>query len=262
MRPQDLTALETAMRQIGADLLDWRSDTQARVIHSKAEMKLEADRRAHVRLSKALSDSFPGVPVISEEDAEHLAERPEEYWLIDPIDGTASWFMGFDGFVTQAAFVRGSDVTAGLIYAPATDRFFLGLAGQGAWLNSNRLPQLARRASVIMTDNTPAPHGITQRLAAALPASGYVESGSLGLKACLVASGDADIFVKDVVVRDWDLAPAWALLHELGAEFLRLDGKPFLFEGAWEKHDGFVIARTAALARRVIEANNRLCEKE
>ena len=35
----------------------------------------------------------------------------------------------------------------------------------------------------------------------------YYESGSIGLKSVLVADGTADLFVKDVNVRSWDLSP-------------------------------------------------------
>ena len=43
---------------------------------------------------KALS---PDIPIFSEEDEHFIADRPDIYWLIDPIDGTASWFNGFKG---------------------------------------------------------------------------------------------------------------------------------------------------------------------
>jgi 3'-phosphoadenosine 5'-phosphosulfate (PAPS) 3'-phosphatase len=62
-----------------------------------------------------------------------------------------------------------------------------------------------------------------------------VESGSIGLKICLVAQGVADLFVKDVVVRDWDVAPPALILHEAGGCLRRFDGQEFRFEGDFEK---------------------------
>ena len=35
----------------------------------------------------------------------------------------------------------------------------------------------------------------------------YIESGRLSMKSLLVCLGLADIFVKDIPVRDWDVAP-------------------------------------------------------
>ena len=76
-----------------------------------------------------------------------------------------------------------------------------------------------------------------------LNANSYLESGSIGLKCALVADGSADIFVKDVVVRDWDVAPAAVILKEVGGRLLLPDGKPFVFDGPFDKPLGVIAAR-------------------
>ena len=253
-----IAGLMTEMRALGTNLLDWRADTKARHLHSKADLKTEADRRAHQHLVAALARDFPDIPVISEEDAEHLATRPERYWLIDPIDGTASWLNGFAGFVIQIALIEGTTPVLGLIHAPALDLFYTAARGEGAFVNGTALDPLRPRASVILIDNTPTPHGICARLMDQLSTTGYVESGSLGLKSCRIADGVADLFVKDVVVRDWDMAPAHVLLGELGGEMIGMDGQPFAFEGAWDKPGGVIVARNAAIAEQGLAAIARL----
>ncbi|MDX8349283.1 inositol monophosphatase family protein [Cognatiyoonia sp. IB215446] len=246
------------MRRLGADLLLWRTDTEASHIHAKAELKTEADRRAHLRLKAALNKLDAGVPIISEEDAVHESNRPLRYWLIDPIDGTASWLEGFDGFVSQVALMEGSEPVLGLVYAPALDLFYMAAKGEGAWLNGRRMPELGRREGLTMIDNTPEPRGLCASLFAHMSATGYVESGSLGLKLCRIADGTADLFVKDVVVRDWDLAPAKVLLDELGGMLTDLDAVPYRFSGAWEKASGFIAARDPATVLSCVSAIDAL----
>ena len=238
-----VAGLVADMRLLGADLLDWRNDASALHVYSRADLKTEGDRRAHRQLSAALTRDFPEIPVISEEDASHQTDRPERYWLIDPIDGTASWLGGFDGFVTQAALIEGEEPVVGLVYAPALDLFYTAAKGEGAWLNGNAMPKLETRDSMILIDNTPQPHGLCEDLMKVMHVTGYIESGSLGLKSCRVADGTADLFVKNVVVRDWDLAPAVVIMVELGAQLTKIDGTPFRFRGSWEKPEGFIAAR-------------------
>lgn len=247
-------ALIRAMRKLGEQLIAWRRDDRARTILSRKDLKLQADKWAHECLTEAISALWPGVSIISEEDASHEARRPETYWLIDPIDGTASWLDGFSGFVTQAALIEADVPVAGYVFAPALDRFYLGLHGRGAWVNDDRLEVQQPREDVVLVDNTPTPHGIVVPMMQRLMATGYVESGSLGLKCCLVGDGTADLFVKDVVVRDWDMAPAAAILAEIGAVLVTADNRPYRFCGGWEKRDGIIAARSTELAASASEA--------
>ncbi|MEL7388156.1 MAG: inositol monophosphatase family protein [Pseudomonadota bacterium] len=260
-RLDQVTPLIEDMRVLGADLLRWRTDADALHVHEKSELKTEADRRAHRRLKLAIRKLDEKMPIVSEEDAVHTDDRPGAYWLIDPIDGTASWLGGFDGFVTQAAFMEGSEPILGLIYAPALDLFYTAAKGEGAWLNGQPLPALGLHDGLSMIDNTPEPHGLCASLFAYLGGTGYVESGSLGLKLCRVADGTADLFVKDVVVRDWDLAPAKVLLDEIGAELCGFDAKPFPFSGTWEKATGIIAARNRATGVSCVDAIQALKSK-
>lgn len=238
------------MARVGAEIAAWRADESAKILHSRKDYKTEADRRAHEMIGAALERLFPGVAILSEEDEQPAATRPSAYWLIDPIDGTASWYEGYDGFVTQAAFIEDARPRFGVVRAPALDRTWSAEAGRGAVLNGAALPTLAVSERLIVIDNYPDPRRAAKTLVEALPATGYLESGSLGLKSVRVADGSADLFAKDVVVRDWDMAPAAAILAEVGGVLLTGEGALYRFDGAMEKPSGCIVARDEALAAR------------
>jgi 3'(2'), 5'-bisphosphate nucleotidase len=246
--PADIEAVTALCQAAGRKLIGWRGDERFTSGVPDRPGKLVADLQLHDFMIEGLGRIDPGVPIVSEEDAEHTEPRPQRYWLIDPIDGTASWRGGFDGFVVQAALIENCEPVIGVIHAPASGRNWTGLRGRGAWRDGQRLPRQAASNRCIVVDNYPTPQRIAARLVAEMPATGYLESGSLGLKCCLVADGTADLFVKDVVVRDWDLAPAALLLAETGAVLQNVDGTPYRFSGPIEKPDGFIAAREAALA--------------
>lgn len=253
----DLQAVIATFGELGERLQAWRDDAAMRRRLSDRELKLVADRQAHEFLNRRLAELDPSIPVVSEEDASHPEARPDRYWLIDPIDGTASWLGGYDGYVTQGALIEGTDPTVGVVVAPELGLTYFGHRARGAFLNGvemTKRPTGAGDLKPIMIDNTPEPHGVTEFLTRSLGLSGYVESGSLGLKACRVADGTADLFVKDVVVRDWDMAPAAVILGEVGACLTLADGTAFPFRGAFEKPSGVIVARDDRLVVRTVAA--------
>ena len=240
------------LEDVGAKLGAWQNDLMHRKIHSEKDFKTEADRQAHELLSGGLYSLFPGVPVISEEDASHNYKRPDEYWLVDPIDGTASWYNGYKGFVSQAALIANGRPIFGVIHSPRMGVTWSAERSRGALLNGASIPKLRARDRLSFTDNTPVPHGITKRLMSRLGTNLYLECGSIGLKSVLVADGTVDAFVKDVVVRDWDLAPADIILAEVGGSMCLLNGEKFLYSGSYEKKQGFVVARDASLMMKIV----------
>lgn len=243
-------AVVDAVIELGLKLATWRMDEKMREYINREQHKLAADYAADAFLREMLGRLTPEIPIVSEEDADHLAARAPLYWLLDPIDGTASWRGGFPGFVTQLALVADGEPRFGVVRAPILDKTFVADTEGRAFLNGARLPARQPSARVVVTDNTPEPHGICVPVMRTLGTDGYHESGSLGLKMCLVADGTADLFVKDVVVRDWDVAPALAVLRSVGALLTQADGSPFLLAGAYDKPGGLLVARDSELWER------------
>lgn len=246
------------IEELGRSLVHWRDDPSYRAEIEASGGKLKGDIAAHQILATKLGSLTPHIPVISEEDAFHELARPTLYWLVDPIDGTSSWVRGFDGFVTQLALIEGDVPRLGIICAPALKLTYVAHSWRNqATRNGVPLPELRSSPRLVVTDNTPEPHGVAAVMMKSLLASGYHESGSIGLKICLVADGTADLFVKDVVVRDWDVAPALLLLNILGGTLTQYDGAPFVLAGRYEKSGGLLVARDKAVwdrARQVITA--------
>ncbi|SHJ84131.1 3'(2'), 5'-bisphosphate nucleotidase [Nocardiopsis flavescens] len=247
-------AVAGAVTGVGALLRAWREDAAAlRGAWEGGQFKAEADARAHRALSERLTAIDPDIPVVSEEDPGSLArERPSRYWLIDPIDGTASYAHGFAGYVTQAALVIGDRPEIAAVYAPETRALYTAVRGRGAHRDGVALPRLpaAPPGAGVLTDNTPRPVGIAARVAERFGYRDYRESGSIALKLCLIAEGTAHLFVKDVPVRDWDVAAPGLVLAEAGGLLTRLDGTPFGYRGGYE-HTGLVGGADPSTCRTV-----------
>ena len=63
-----------------------------------------------------------------------------------------------------------------------------------------------------LIDNYQDPQGLAAKMMDADEIGDYIECGSLGLKTILTLAGEAEIFVKSTRFRDWDMAPALALV--------------------------------------------------
>ena len=247
-----IDALAALVRDVGARLLTWRADGGTAGAWDGTQFHAAADRWAHDALVSGLTAIAPQFSIVSEEAAEH-ATPTSRYWLIDPIDGTASYAGGFEGFVTQVALIEDGAPVLAAVCAPAFEHVFLAERGRGA--TRNGVPLRTRdTGSLTLIDNTPTPHGLTARVSSALSATGYRESGSLGLKICRVADGTADLFVKDVRVRDWDLAPAHLLLEEAGGVLSDGSGAPIFYGRPDRVHAGLIAARDRALGARACAA--------
>jgi 3'(2'), 5'-bisphosphate nucleotidase len=232
-----------ALKKVGKWLASHKKNPEFTEIISLEGLKTKADIEANKLLFRYLSLATPSIPIFSEELAHSISDRPKKYWLIDPIDGTASWLSGFEGYVSQLALINDNQPELGMIYWPERDRLYSSSA-DGVFLNNKRLSQPSLNVPPIVIDNYPYPQGIAAVLLSRMSTHRYIECGSLGLKTIRTLAGEADIFVKSTLVRDWDMAPAmafqrfgWGAISNLRGQQLRL-GQSIEFEqGLVVSHD-------------------------
>jgi len=247
-----IKGIERGLIAIGNKIDLWRHDIDMKKVIDLDSFKTRADVEAHNCLVNLIRSYFSETIVLSEEDHIFPTQRPEKYWLIDPIDGTGSWFNGFDGFVTQIAYIENDIPVYGAIYSPRLSKLWTAYRDMGAYLNNEPLLPLAKRDRLNLIDNYPTPRRISKKISDLMEITRYIECGSLGLKLCMVADGTADLFVKDVIIRDWDIAPSSVLIKELGGIIWDLNGRKINFTGSVEKKDGLLVARDLSLASAVL----------
>ena len=244
--------LANVVYDIGALLLKWRNAEIFEGAWDGSQFKAKVDKMAHFALTERLKEIAHDIPIISEEDEMSIQEnRPDCYWLIDPIDGTASFVDGFSGFVTQAALIKNGYPVMGAICAPVLDLLYLVERGQGATLNGQPLHVSSDRKPTILIDNYPEPKGITRSAYKELNFLSYIECGSISLKICKIADGTADVFFKNVIVKDWDIAPAHLVIEEAGGVLRNINGKRITYDGNY-KQDGLVAAASPNACTRVV----------
>lgn len=246
-----IKSIVNIVKDVGTNLKKIQMDNR-KGVWVGTQFKAEADKIAHHQIKSALNKLPLKIPIISEEDVHtHKEVRPSLYWLIDPIDGTASFANGYSGFVTQIALIKENKPVMGAIFAPLLSKLYTAEIGKGSYLNGEKLSLANQTTFNSLIDNYPEPRGIAKKIYNDFQLTKYIECGSISLKICKIADKTADLFIKDVVVRDWDIAPAQLILEEAGGYITDLYGRKFKYSGSYEQI-GVIAASSHSVSNEII----------
>lgn len=196
-----------------------------------------ADLAAQRVIEEGLHALAPGIPVISEEAlAAPWSERRtwRRHWLVDPLDGTREFVKRNGEFTVNIALIEDHRSVLGVVLAPVTGDLYAATRGAGAW--RQRMPEgprerlATRRADGLLMVTGSRSYG-TGRTMALLDRLGEHETFALGssLKFCVIARGEADIYLRLGATSEWDTAAAQCVLEEAGGAVLDLAGRPFRY---------------------------------
>lgn len=248
-----LKQLGQAVKEVGQELIQLRQRGITNGEWQGTQFKAEADRIAHEILSEKLSKIDSSIPIVSEEDPKSLSKFPTQYFIIDPIDGTASFAGGFKGYVCQAAYVSNGKVELAAVFAPELNLLYLAQAQAGASCNGQALRLHRNTSRRALIDNYPEPRGLADTAFKRLECTSYVESGSIGLKICRIADGTADLFLKNMNARDWDLAAPMLILEEAGGFISDLQGNSIVLGRESRAHQGLIATADSELQTRCVQ---------
>ena len=212
------------------------------------------DEEAQAIIVEDLRRSLPGVLIVAEEgDIRPVrGEGESAFLLVDPLDGTRDFLKGSPEWTVNIALVDGDRVVAGALHAPALGRLFVG--GENGWevsvepgrsleadLSRRALRSRADRGTAIALESRSHPDPVTERLTTAL---GAVERRqvSSSLKFALIATGEADLYVRAAPLTEWDVAAGDAVLTAAGGAVLAFDGEPLRYGSAGYRVPPFLAA--------------------
>jgi 3'(2'), 5'-bisphosphate nucleotidase len=196
-----------------------------------------ADLAAQRVIAEGLHRLCPGVPVISEEAlAAPWSERRtwRRYWLVDPLDGTREFIKRNGEFTVNIALVEDHRPVLGVVLVPVSGDLYAAVSGAGAWrqrtVDAPRETLATRRADGLLMVTGSRSYG-TGRTMTLLDRLGKHETFALGssLKFCVIARGDADVYLRLGATSEWDTAAAQCVLEEAGGAVLDLAGRPFRY---------------------------------
>lgn len=186
-----------------------------------------ADYRANEIIMEILQARTPNIPIMSEETPlVALDERSKwtRYWLIDPIDGTQEFIARSGDFAVNIALIENNQPVIGVIYWPCGESLYFASKDQGAYKRCSRetKPISVRQFEVpsedvimIAISRRQSRERIFERLT---DKRSYqtLPTGSCSLKACFIAEGQADVFMRLGVTGEWDTGASECIINEAG----------------------------------------------
>ena len=199
-----------------------------------------ADYLANNIIVEALEKATPDIPIMSEErKIERLEERQnwQRYWLIDPIDGTQEFIARSGDFAVNIALIENNEPVIGVIFWPPGQTLYYASKGQGAFKESSeenrqihvrKLDDPEKSVVIIAISRRQSREKVMARMSATrlyhtLPL------GSCSLKACFIAEGKADVFMRLGVTGEWDTGASQCIVREAGGDILAHNFEPLTY---------------------------------
>jgi len=186
----------------------------------------EADLAAHNVIIKGL-ESISTLPILSEESADidwQTRREWQDYWLVDPLDGTKEFVKKNGEFTVNIALISDGKPVRGLGYAPGLEANDVGVSGKGAYKTESGgttmippKPHVSGETWNVVgsrSHQSPAIQALLEQL------DGDSELIAMGssLKLCLVAEGKAHIYPRLGPTSEWDTGAAQAVVEAAGGK--------------------------------------------
>ncbi|NKB46499.1 MAG: 3'(2'),5'-bisphosphate nucleotidase CysQ [Legionellales bacterium] len=196
-----------------------------------------ADQAAHQVIEQGLRQVTPALPILSEEGPLiGWAQRKQwtSYWLVDPLDGTKDFLQGRAEFTVNIALIDQHMPILSVMYAPAVDKLYYAIQGQGAYLQQGQTSAQpvhvceSVSAKPRIASSRFHPNCALQSMLTQLGEHQLIIAGS-SLKFGLIAEGLADVYLRFGPTCEWDTAAGQCILEAAGGQVVDFNQQPLRY---------------------------------
>ena len=200
-------------------------------------------------LTKKIKNITPDIPIVSEESSSNKSNTEmNNFWLIDPIDGTYDYVNNKDEFTLNAALIINKKPELGIIYAPAKKRLFYtyGFGSSYELVNGKEIKLTCEKKTsknevraVSYSQNL---KPIIAELHKKFGVTEHLKMKS-SLKFCVVATSEFDLYVAEPRALEWDIAAGHAILKNAGGIITDFNGNEIVYGKKDFKNPSLIIKR-------------------
>lgn len=225
-------ALEAAVKA-GENIMEVYNSTESINYEKKADDSplTIADKKSHNTIIDFLKDT--DIDIISEESKSiEYQERKnwEEYWLIDPLDGTKEFIKKNGEFTVNIALIKNNKPHLGVVYCPVKKILYWNDNDKKVFKREKEETREIKKRKPI-NENEEGLRVVVSRSHMSEETSEYVNkltrpeliSCGSSLKFLYVADNKADIYPRFGPTMEWDTAAAHSILNALEINVINLD---------------------------------------
>ena len=186
-------------------------------------------------LQETIKNLTPNIQIVSEENVHEIKKfNNNNFWLIDPIDGTREYIKNKNEYTLNAALILNKKPVLGVIYAPKLKRLFYSFGKNNAYeINKNvkvklNCKKLSKNNEILALSNSPTPSDIILNIHKKNNVTKFIKCSS-SLKFCLIAAGEFDIYAATARAKEWDIAAGHAIAEHAGAILATFSGKKIIY---------------------------------
>ncbi|MFQ6546965.1 3'(2'),5'-bisphosphate nucleotidase CysQ [Aestuariibius sp. 2305UL40-4] len=217
-----------------------------------------ADHAADRIIFAGLSEVFPDLVLVTEEQADTHRDGGSTFLIVDPLDGTKEFVKRRGDFTVNIAYVADGVPVRGVVFAPARDRLFYtdadGRSVEETGPFDPDRPGETKPIRVGVPDNdalnivaSKSHRDATTDDYLSKYRSADMKSAGSSLKFCLVATGEADLYPRLGRTMEWDTAAGHAVLSGAGGAVVRFDDHTPLRYGKQGFENPFFIAHAPGI---------------
>lgn len=172
-----------------------------------------------ILIDKKLTEGLKKIidcPVLSEE---HKEDIKNNYFVIDPIDGTHNFSRGFECYGIMVAYVENNITLFSIVNMPILNKTYTAIKGKGAFLNNDKI-SVRKKTGDRLIGNTNLSKPICIEYLTKMMNSKYnfefrcIYAACVPL--CYVASGNFDFSIQTGGLGIWDIVAPKLILEESG----------------------------------------------
>ena len=174
-----------------------------------------SDKKVEKIIIEELAKSRKKFSILSEEIGEIKNSDKENYWIVDPIDGTTNFLHGIPHFAISIALKTKEEIVSGLIFDPIKNEMFYAEKNNGAYFNNQRIRVSKKKILDECLFATGGKDKTNYKL-------NTRKSGSAALDMAYVGAGRYDgYFQKNLNI--WDIAAGIIIVKEAGGKINDID---------------------------------------
>ena len=234
-RKEIALSLLNTFKEAGNVALELRKKGLKKEIKSDNTPVTNGDIEVNNILTKKISTLTTEIPIISEETSSNKKnENLNDFWLIDPIDGTFSYINNKDEFTINAALIINKKPALGVIYAPEKKRLFYSYGPTNSFeiVNNKEVRLIDKNKknihliTAVSYSNELKPKIV--KLHKEFKVNNYQKMKS-SLKFCVIAASEFDLYIAEPRAYEWDIAAGHAILEHAGGTLTDFNGNEILY---------------------------------